>query len=131
VPLLGNDSAQKEPGSTSKESSPSNSSVAASSDLSDPFKNSVAEENKNRLDSIVQMNAENCSGVKVVAQNLATHSDSLAKFGKQEKPVVEEKSANTLLISAKTELNLESYSFSNFSVFFRFKGTRCFIFGML
>uniref|UniRef100_A0A2K1ZBV9 Uncharacterized protein n=1 Tax=Populus trichocarpa TaxID=3694 RepID=A0A2K1ZBV9_POPTR len=108
VPLLGNDSAQKEPGSTSKESSPSNSSVAASSDLSDPVKNSVAEENKNRLDSIVQMNAENCSGVKVVAQNLATHSDSLAKFGKQEKPVVEEKSANTLLISAKTELNLES-----------------------
>ncbi|KAJ6902000.1 hypothetical protein NC651_019708 [Populus alba x Populus x berolinensis] len=108
VPLLGNDSAQKEPGSTSKESTPSNSSVAASSDLSDPVKNSVAEENKNRLDSIVQVNAENCSGVKVEAQNLATHSDSLAKFGKQEKPVVEEKSANTLLISAKTELNLES-----------------------
>ncbi|KAJ6317573.1 hypothetical protein OIU76_013167 [Salix suchowensis] len=108
VPLVENDFAQKEPGSTSKESTPSNSSVAASSDLSNAVNNFVAEENKNSLDSIVQMNAENCSGVEVKAQNLATLSDSLAKFGKQEKPVVEEKSANTLLISAKTELNLES-----------------------
>ncbi|KAG5239774.1 Pax [Salix suchowensis] len=108
VPLVENDFAQKEPGSTSKESTPSNSSVAASSDLSNAVNNFVAEENKNSLDSSVQMNAENCSGVEVKAQNLATLSDSLAKFGKQEKPVVEEKSANTLLISAKTELNLES-----------------------
>ncbi|KAJ6429060.1 hypothetical protein OIU84_020654 [Salix udensis] len=108
VPLMQNDSARREPGSTSKESTPSNSSVAASSDLSDAVNNFVAEENKNSLDSIVQMNAENCSGVEVKAQNLATLSDSLAKFGKQEKPVVEEKSGNTLLISAKTELNLES-----------------------
>ncbi|KAJ6690357.1 hypothetical protein OIU85_006607 [Salix viminalis] len=108
VPLVENDSAPKEPGSTSKESTPSNSSVAASSDLSDAVNNFVAEENKNNLDSIVQMNAENCSGGEVKAQNLATLSDSLAKFGKQEKPVVEEKSGNTLLISAKTELNLES-----------------------
>lgn len=103
-----NDSAQKEPGSTSKESTPSNSSDAASSDLSVAVNNFVAEENKNSLDNIVQMNADNCSGVEVKAQNLATLSDSLAKFGKQEKPVVEEKSGNTLLISTKTQLNLES-----------------------
>ncbi|CAK7325583.1 unnamed protein product [Dovyalis caffra] len=108
VTFVENDSVQKEPGSTSKESSLPSAIVAASSDLSDPCKNSVPEENENRSDGIVQMNIASWSGVKVEESNLKIQSDSLAKFDKEEKLVVAEKSANPLLNSAKTELNIEA-----------------------
>ncbi|KAJ6900508.1 hypothetical protein NC652_026574 [Populus alba x Populus x berolinensis] len=107
VPLVENDSVQKEPGRTFVESTLSNASVAASSDLCNPCENSVLEENKNRLDGIVLMNIANCSVVKVEELNQTIQSDSLAEFGKEEKLVVAEKYGQATLISAKNELNIE------------------------
>ncbi|XP_073268117.1 uncharacterized protein [Populus alba] len=107
VPLVENDSVQKEPGRTFVESTLSNASVAASSDLCNPCENSVLEENKNRLDGIVLMNIANCSVGKVEELNQTIQSDSLAEFGKEEKLVVAEKYGQATLISAKNELNIE------------------------
>ncbi|KAJ6311627.1 hypothetical protein OIU77_013391 [Salix suchowensis] len=107
LPLVENDSVQKEPDGTFVVSTPSCASVAASSDLCNPCENSVPEENKNRLDSIAQMNIANCLGVKVEELNQTIQSDALVEFGKEEKLVVAEKSGKVQLISAKNALNIE------------------------
>ncbi|KAF9674812.1 hypothetical protein SADUNF_Sadunf10G0165900 [Salix dunnii] len=104
LPLVENDSVQKEPDRTFVVSTPSRASVAASSDLCNPCENSVPEENKNRLDGIAQMNIANCLGVKVEELN---QSDALVEFGKVEKLVVAEMSGKAQFFPAKNAMNIE------------------------
>ncbi|KAK1572351.1 hypothetical protein Q3G72_031266 [Acer saccharum] len=105
-----NDSLHKEKSSPSMRSVLSNASIGASSSgVPDVKKDSLHEERKGNSDAmnvdVVHSNASN-SKVKIEEPNPTSSSVSRSDVENKEKPVAAEQSANCLLNSAKTELNL-------------------------
>ncbi|KAG8645158.1 hypothetical protein MANES_10G039300v8 [Manihot esculenta] len=106
LPVLENDSLQKEHGRLSQEPAISSASVAQSSCLSGENKNLLPEDNKMVPESIVQTNTINHSRVKIEEPLHTIQSESLDKLDNAEKLVASEKSASILVKSGETELNL-------------------------
>lgn len=100
-----NDSLKKEQGSQSQESASSIASVAGSCGLSEQNKNILPEDNKIIPDNL-HTNTINNLRVKIEESFHPLQSDSLVKLGNVQKLLAAEKSANILVKSAQTELNL-------------------------